>query len=146
MVMKHLARFVITLGAAFLMSSCGGGGSGDSYTATISVGATSHVCKSEATANLCRAGNCSQCQCLSGCPAAPGEAITQSCLFYDGIGRVPSTGCTLATTPVRTMACSGATLFVLDGQGHTRTDVLQGVSFNGPQPYDLFGFNFSCGT
>jgi hypothetical protein len=144
--MKRFTQLVITLCTAIMISACGGGGSGDSYTATISVGATSHVCKSEVTANLCRAGDCSQCQCLSGCPAAPGEAITLSCLFYDGIGRVPSTGGTLATTPVRTMACSGTTLFVLDGQGHTRTDVLQGVSFSGLQPYELFGFKFNCGA
>lgn len=142
--MKYLIRFVIALGVTFLISACGG--SGDSYTATISVGGTSHVCKSESSANLCKAGDCSQCQCLSGCPAAPGEAITQSCLFYDGIGRVPSTGCTLVGTPMRTMVCSGTTLFALDGQGYTRTDVLQGVSFSGPQPYDLFGFKFNCGA
>jgi hypothetical protein len=144
MVMKLFARLLITLCAAFLMSACGGGG--DSYTANISVGGTSHVCKSEASANLCRAGDCSQCQCLSGCPAAPGEAITLPCLFFDGIGRVPSTGCTLATTPVRTLVCSGTTLFALDGQGYTRTDVLQGPSFSGPQPYDISGLKFNCGA
>ncbi|WP_194945344.1 hypothetical protein [Limnohabitans sp. DM1] len=144
--MKRITQLFITLGTFFLMTACGGGGSSDSYTANISVGSTSHVCKSEVAANLCKAGDCSQCQCLSGCPAAPGEAITLSCLFYDGIARVPSTGCTLATTPVRTLACSGTKLFILDGQGYTRTDVLQGTSFNGPQPYELFGFKFNCGA
>eukprot|EP01031_Cornospumella_fuschlensis_P028198 gene28198-34050_t len=97
--MKRIAQLLITLGTFFLMTACGGGGSSDSYTANISVGSTSHVCKSEVAANLCKAGDCSQCQCLSGCPAAPGEAITLSCLFYNDIARVPSTGCTLATTP-----------------------------------------------
>lgn len=143
--MINSTRFFITLCAAFLMSACGGGG-GDSYTATISVGATSHVCKSEVAANLCRTGDCSQCQCLSGCPAAPGEAITQACLFFNGIGRVPSTGCTLATTPERTLICSGTRLFALDGLGHTRTDVLQGASFSGPQPYEISGLQFNCGA
>jgi hypothetical protein len=144
--MQKMTQMFMGLGLAVLMTACGGSGNVDSFTATISVGATSHVCKSEGAANLCRAGNCSQCQCLSGCPAAPEEVITLACLFYDGIARVPSTGCTLATTPERTLACSGANLFVRDGQGHARTDVLQGTSFSGPQPYELFGFKFNCGA
>jgi len=142
--MINLTKLLVILIATFLMSACGGG-STDSFTATISVGPTSHVCKSEAAANMCQAGDCSQCQCLSGCPAGPGEAITLPCIFYDGIARVPSTGCTLATTPVRTLACSGNQLFAREGQGYTRADVLQGVMFNGPQPYELLGFKFTCG-
>ena len=142
--MINLTKLLVILIATFLMSACGGG-STHSFTATISVGPTSHVCKSEAAANMCQAGDCSQCQCLSGCPAGPGEAITLPCIFYDGIARVPSTGCTLATTPVRTLACSGNQLFAREGQGYTRVDVLQGVMFNGPQPYELLGFKFTCG-
>jgi hypothetical protein len=145
--MTYFTKLLFTFSAAFLMSACGGGdGSGDSHTSTISVGPTSHVCKSEAAANMCWAGDCSQCQCMSGCPAALNEAITQSCLFYDGIARVPSTGCTLATTPVRTLVCSGAQLYALDGEGHTQEAVLQGVRFDAPQPYELFGFKFTCSS
>ena len=149
--MTYFTKLIFTISAAFLISACGGGGgggggSGDSYTSTISVGPTSHVCKSEAAANMCRAGDCSQCQCLSGCPAAPSEAITLSCVFFGDVARVPSTGCTLATTPSRTLVCSGTQLYALDGEGHTREDVLQGVRFDAPQPYELFGFKFTCGS
>ena len=129
---------------AFFLTGCGGGGGGVDYTATITVGSTSHVCKSEAAANTCRAGDCSQCQCLTGCPAGPGEAITLACTFVNGVARVPSTGCTLATQPARTLVCVAPQLFVLDGTGYTREQVLAGPKFEGPDPQQLFGLRFSC--
>lgn len=137
-------KLIVSLG--FILAGCGGGGSSDSYTATITVGPTSHVCKSEAAANTCRAGDCSQCQCLTGCPAAPGQAIALACTFFDGVARVPATGCTVATTPNRTLVCAAPKLYVLDGVGYTREQVLAGVSFEGPNPQQLFGQSFFCSS
>jgi hypothetical protein len=142
----RILSLILLASIGFILAGCGGGGSSDSYTATITVGPTSHVCKSEAAANSCKAGDCSQCQCLTGCPAGPGQAIALACTFVDGVARVPATGCTVATTPNRTLVCAAPKLYVLNGVGYTREQVLAGVSFEGPNPQQLFGLSFSCSS
>ena len=147
------------------LAGCGGGGNEtlesldeteDTYIGTLTIGETSHVCRSMESHDLCRAGDCRQCQCLTGCPAGPGEPIVRACRFYDTnpdgrvrdqVGSVPQTGCTLATKPPQTLACQGSTLFVLEGLDHTREAVVeQGISFAVVDTVDVGSFTFKCAT
>ena len=140
--MQTLKNIVLGILASLLLAACGGGS--ETFKSTISVGPTSHVCTSRDADALCKAGNCSQCQCLTGCPAADGEKIKLSCMFMNNVGSVPATGCTI---PDYTLVCENNTLYVLGGGPWAKPEVMQGARFTSTQGQSSINFNslqFAC--
>lgn len=148
-VVQTISKFLSIVGLTSLLIACGGGGSGggeEPFSATISVGASTHVCKSEEALQDCYQGECSACKCLNGCAAGPGEVIQQACTFFGDVSRVSSAGCTLATEVRRTLVCSNNRLYVREGSGYiyTREQVLEGTVYDAPWPANVASFNFRC--
>jgi hypothetical protein len=158
--MKFLHACAIVV-ASLCLGACGGGDGGgpdgdqtSSFSGTYTEGPTSHVCQSRSSMDMCLAGDCSQCQCLTGCPAGPGEPIVLACVMYPVgqrpdvvyVGHVPQTGCRQAISPSgTTLVCDGDTMYALDGAGHTRADVMaRGAMFQGQGNVSLGGSSLSC--
>lgn len=146
--MKKQAKFLFATALTALLAACGGGGGSNEgpSSATISVGSSTYVCKSQEALQDCYQSECSACTCLNGCAAGPAEAIVQACRFFGEVSRVPSAGCTLATEPRRTLVCANNRLFVREGPGYNynREEVLAGTAYDAPWPVEIAGFSFRC--
>src|SRR5690606_13723059 len=115
-------RAVLALLLGLNLTACGGGGTSglleaeESFQGTVTVNGTTHTCTALAPWEQCRAGNCAQCQCLTGCSFDVGKPITQTCAVVEAATEqawafevfVPVEGCTWAGAgSTDTLVCDG---------------------------------------
>lgn len=68
--MRPYLKTLFTFIAVTLLAACGGGGADTStFTVTRSLEGTTYSCPTQATFDVCRAGECGQCTCTIGCDA-----------------------------------------------------------------------------
>ena len=69
--MNHKLKTLLALITVTVLSACGGGGGGETstFTVTRSLDSTTYSCPTQATFDVCRAGDCGQCTCTVGCDA-----------------------------------------------------------------------------
>jgi len=121
-IMKNFFKTFSYLCVIFL-AACGGGGGSDSslFNVTRSWEGTTYSCPNQATYDVCRAGDCSQCTCTIGCDA-----------------NAPKAQLTVAMTPAAlTVDQAGALLLNLSNPA----SVNQTVSFNLSYPVGQVGYN-----
>jgi hypothetical protein len=65
--MSRYLKALFALVTLTLLAACGGGGDGNSFTVNRTWEGTTYSCPTQATFDVCRAGNCTQCTCTVGC-------------------------------------------------------------------------------
>lgn len=79
--MNTLSKILSALALAAVLTACGGGGDGGSFTVIRTWEGTTYSCPTQAAFNVCRAGDCGQCTCTVGCdPNAPKVKLAVSML------------------------------------------------------------------
>jgi hypothetical protein len=72
--MNRYLKTLFVLVTFTVLAGCGGGGDGSSFTVNRSWEGTTYSCPTQATFDVCRAGDCAQCTCTVGCTANVAKA------------------------------------------------------------------------